>query len=50
MIDHPLVGGGDPEYSKNYDRIFRKPLKVKLIDKLNSWIIKIFLNGRRKDV
>lgn len=47
MADHPIVGGGDTEYSENYDKIFRKSLKVRLIDKWNRFLIKLFLEKRK---
>jgi len=46
-----MVGGdGNKQYEENYDRIFRKKLRTRSLDWFNALIIKIFLNGRRKNV
>lgn len=45
-MDRPVVGGGDKEYSQNYDKIFRKPLPT-LRQKIENWLIKIFVEEER---
>lgn len=41
-MDKPFVGH-EKKYAENYDSIFRKPLKQKLIEKINIWLYNIFI-------
>lgn len=37
------VGGGDRQYSENYDKIFRKSLYIKIKEFIDRWLFKIFI-------
>jgi len=46
-MDKPFVGY-DSKYSKNYNRIFRKPLKERIKILIDNLLIKVFINGEKK--
>jgi hypothetical protein len=46
-MDKPFVGY-DSQYSKNYNRIFRKPLKERIRIFIENLLIRAFINGGKK--
>lgn len=37
---------GDKAYEQNYARIFRKSLKERIKNKIEFWIVRMFLGGK----
>jgi len=42
------VGGGDKQYSENYDKIFRKSKKTKIKNFVDKLLFKVFIEEKKK--
>jgi len=47
-MDRPFVGGGDKNYSENYDKIFRKSKKTKIKNFVDKLLFKVFIEEKKK--
>ncbi len=47
-MDRPFCGGGDKQYSENYDKIFRKSKKEKIKNFVDKLLFALFIEEKKK--
>lgn len=48
IMEKIWVGGGDSQYSENYDKIFRKSKKTKAKNFIDKLLFRIFIEEKKK--